>query len=206
MKNRKTTQRSGFTLIELLVVLGIVAVLALVTIFTLNPAELLRQARDSNRIADLNTIKTGLSLYLADIASPNLWGSGGATGKCWGSGLGPTSTAACVIGTGGPFTAAVTTSANSTSGIKTVAGSGWLPVNFTSISSGAPFGALPVDPTNNTVYYYLYLPTSTTSAVTFKLAVTIESTKYKASGTSDAASTDGGTTNTWFESGTELSM
>ena len=42
-------KRSGFTLIELLVVIAIIAILAVVVILTLNPAQLLAQARDSTR-------------------------------------------------------------------------------------------------------------------------------------------------------------
>jgi len=199
---------SGFTLIELLVVIGIIAVLALVTIFTLNPAELLRQSRDYDRISDLNTIKTAISLYLADVSSPNL--TGGTTARCYGSGSGPSSTASCQYvspgnAVGGPFISGNVTTAQSSTN-RAVSGGGWLPINFSSISSGAPFGALPQDPTNNTTYYYVYMPTSTSGGITFKLAVMMESTKYKASGTADAASTDGGTTSLWFESGTELTM
>ncbi|MBI5221157.1 MAG: prepilin-type N-terminal cleavage/methylation domain-containing protein, partial [Candidatus Liptonbacteria bacterium] len=36
----------GFTLIELLVVIAIIAILAAVVILTLNPGQLLKQARD----------------------------------------------------------------------------------------------------------------------------------------------------------------
>ncbi|HEY4526144.1 MAG TPA: prepilin-type N-terminal cleavage/methylation domain-containing protein, partial [Candidatus Paceibacterota bacterium] len=46
--------RSSFTLIELLIVIAIVAILSTVVIITLNPAELLRQSRDSVRLSDLS--------------------------------------------------------------------------------------------------------------------------------------------------------
>src|SRR5271154_4705198 len=67
MKNSKN--RSGFTLIELLVVIAIIAILAVVVILTLNPAELLRQARDSNRVSDFATLKSSIGLYAADVAT-----------------------------------------------------------------------------------------------------------------------------------------
>ena len=44
----------GFTLIELLVVIAILAVLATAVVLVLNPAELLKQGRDSTRISDLS--------------------------------------------------------------------------------------------------------------------------------------------------------
>jgi len=67
MKNNKT--QKGFTLIELLVVIAIIAILAVVVVLTLNPAELLRQARDSNRISDFATIKSTISLYQEDVST-----------------------------------------------------------------------------------------------------------------------------------------
>ena len=67
IKNRKN--RKGFTLIELLVVIAIIAVLAVVVVLTLNPAELLRQARDSNRLSDFATMKSAISLYATDVAT-----------------------------------------------------------------------------------------------------------------------------------------
>ena len=72
MKYNKKKVISGFTLIELLVVIAIIAVLAVVVILTLNPAGLLQEARDSNPISDMATLKSGLSLYLADVAPPAL--------------------------------------------------------------------------------------------------------------------------------------
>jgi len=58
--------RTGFTLIELLIVIGIVAVLSAVAVLTLNPTELLEQARDSRRLTDLATINKALSIYEDD--------------------------------------------------------------------------------------------------------------------------------------------
>ena len=49
-------------MIELLVVLALVAILSVVVVMTLNPAELLKQARDSNRFSDISTINTALNL------------------------------------------------------------------------------------------------------------------------------------------------
>src|SRR5208337_1332087 len=69
MKNKR---RKGFTLIELLVVIAIIAILAVVVILTLNPAELLRQSRDSNRVSDFATLKSALGLYGADVSTTAL--------------------------------------------------------------------------------------------------------------------------------------
>ena len=69
MKFLNHKNNSSFTLIELLVVLALVAILSVVVVMTLNPAELIKQARDSNRLSDLATINTALNLFSADVTS-----------------------------------------------------------------------------------------------------------------------------------------
>src|ERR1700689_3722601 len=60
------SMRKAFTLIELLVVIAIIAILSVVVILTLNPAQLLMQSRDSNRVSDLATMNTALGIYAAE--------------------------------------------------------------------------------------------------------------------------------------------
>lgn len=189
--------KQGFTLIELLVVIAIVAILSVVVILTLNPAELLKQSRDSNRVSDGATLKSSLALYLADggtaLATSSLYGT------CY-------MTAASTISPG-PCNVFFTTglAVSSTNAARTIAGSGWVPVNFSAISSGAPFSMLPIDPVNNASYYYAYAATSTN--LVWKIyMLNMESGKYRASGTSDVVSTDGGTQNSSFEVGTASAL
>ena len=133
----------GFTLIELLIVIAILAVLSVVVILTLNPAELLRQARDSTRVSDMATYKSAIALYMADVTALSI----GSNTYCYmhASSTGPVCT------TDGRFAAGTATTSASQS-VST--GSGWIPINFGSISSGAPISVEPVDPTNNSTYYY----------------------------------------------------
>lgn len=185
----------GFTLIELLVVIAIIAILSVVVILTLNPAELLRQSRDSNRISDLATIKSAISLFLADGQATSTTSLGTArTCYMYGS---PAPSSSCL-------TWFATQTATSGIASRAVSGAGWIPVNFSAISSGAPLGQEPIDPTNNANLFYSYISTSTNYG--FKLAAKLESTKYSASGTSDVVSTDGGTDNTTYEQGTNLTL
>jgi prepilin-type N-terminal cleavage/methylation domain-containing protein len=185
-------RREGFTLIELLVVIAIVAILSIVVLLTLNPAELLRQARDSDRISDLSTLKSAVSLYLADVILPNVMSS---SYRCWIDGP---STNTC----SGWFP---TTSATSTTNSRAVDGTGWVPVNFKTISSGAPFGQLPLDPKNDVNFFYSY--TGTSSLNGFKMAAKIESTKYGTPGTTNGViDDDGGVDPTTYEQGTNLAM
>lgn len=189
-------QVKGFTLIELLVVIAIIAVLAVVVVLTLNPAELLKQARDSNRISDLNTMKSAISLFLADGGTT----LAGSYVTCYMSTS--TTSAQC----GGRYSTSYSTSSGSTS--RAINGSGWLPVNFSAISSGSPVGQLPMDPINNATYFYAYAASSTNSG--FKLTAHMESTRYANGGSGDVESTDGGSGGTnsssTYDVGTNLAL
>jgi type IV pilus assembly protein PilA len=46
-----TPPKAGFTLIELLIVIGVLAILATVVVLVLNPTEMFKQARDSQRLS-----------------------------------------------------------------------------------------------------------------------------------------------------------
>jgi prepilin-type N-terminal cleavage/methylation domain-containing protein len=197
-----TKQKKGFTLIELLVVIAIIAVLAVVVVLTLNPAELLRQSRDSQRVSDLGTLKSAMGLYLVDAASPNIASTSYGYTSCYISNIqttgNGTSTARC-----GVFNASntYTTNVSTTSALyRNTNGLGWLPVNLSQLSYGTPLSALPVDPVNNGSYYYAYAAT-TTSGVFYEINAFMESKKYAASGTSDVVSTDGGDNNQAYEVG-----
>lgn len=64
--------QSVFTLIELLIVIAVIAILSVVVILVLNPAELLRQSRDSNRIADMASLNSALGIYSSDQSTGSL--------------------------------------------------------------------------------------------------------------------------------------
>ena len=210
----KNKHRSAFTLIELLVVIAILAILFIVVLLVLNPAQLLKQARDSNRIQDLATIKSAIGYYLEDQSSPVM----GTAGTCYMDGPTPSSSTSLATTTCYWFTTASSTF--STTSSRSVV-SGWIPINLSLISVGSPIGQWPVDPLNNlnitgaiTVassaigaannFFYSYAVTSTNYG--FKLAANMESSKYAASGTADIESTDGGTQYNEYEQGTNLAL
>jgi prepilin-type N-terminal cleavage/methylation domain-containing protein len=168
--------RNAFTLIELLVVIAIIAILAVVVVLTLNPAEMLRQARDSNRLSDLATLQNAINLYNADQGGANGY-SLGSSGVTYVSVPDPTATTTAGSDCSGlGFPAGGTFHCPASSTYKNASSTGWIPINFQNISSGAPISNLPVDPTNTTSsnLYYTYQ----TDGLTFKLRAVPESQKY----------------------------
>lgn len=190
--------KRGFTLIELLIVIGILAILATATILVLNPAQLFAQARDAQRVADLDTLKSAIGLYLASISASALDTDTAPAFTC-GTNYGNSSSAA---GNNTTRMAALTDS-GARKGLRAVDSTGWLPVKFSDIPGGAPFAALPVDPQNAAVggveYNYQY---SCKAAKTFELNAVLESTKYKT--TDDLDGKDGGNNAAAYEVGTDL--
>lgn len=175
----------GFTLIELLVVIAILAVLAVAVVLVLNPAELIKQARDTTRISDLATLNSAISLYIADVTSPDV-------GAC------ATNTRCTAAGTS-PMTNACTTVTSTV-----VTGTGWVDIDFVdTISSGSPLGRLPTDPVNDTTYFYAYFCNDT--AETYEIDANMESAKYMNGGGSDVEDNDedGGNNANWYEVGND---
>jgi prepilin-type N-terminal cleavage/methylation domain-containing protein len=186
--------KKGFTLIELLVVIAILAVLATAVVLVLNPAELLKQGRDSTRVSDMAALNGAVSLWVADVLN--------ASGN-W------TAVSNCTATTTKPGGATGCTYASST----VTTGSGWVNLNFNLIAAGSPLSKLPLDPNNGStncsftspaMCQYAWSASSTVGG--YELNASMESVKFNRGGTGDVTSKDGGTTTTIYEVGSALSQ
>ncbi len=185
--NRMNLNQRGFTLVELLVVIAILAVLAVAVVVVLNPAELLKQARDSTRISDLAALNSAVALYFADVAPSSYTAA----------------TTTCTSGTDFPGTSATTCTQNTGT---VVTGTGWINVPFSSISSGSPLARLPLDPVNSSAFFYAFKVSTTVGA--YEINANMESVKYSSTTASEVASAakDGGNTAGWYEVGSSLAQ
>lgn len=210
-----TTTKKGFTLIELLIVIGILAILATTVVLVLNPAQLLAETRDTQRITDLDNLRSAINLFLTSKIDPDLdFTSVGTCGTNWWTSNNGVALAAGLADGLKPFAtpAAVTASQALSATPRAISGAGWLPIDFSSLSTGSPLANLPVDPNANILTalngnpggrFYAYQCDGT--AKTYELNANMESTKYNnltaITDSTGPEGTDGGTDGRIYEVG-----
>ncbi len=187
--NYKTTAR-GFTLIELLIVIAILAVLGVAVVLILNPAELIRQGRDSTRISDIATLNSAIAFYLSDVPLPDLGACDALNARLTADGISP-----FTVHTG-----------KTVVDLYGVGGSGWVDINFKSISVGSPIAKVPRDPVNSTSVFYAYACNDTGNLLEYEIDANMESGKYQNTGGSDVESKDGGDNPNWYEAGNRFDL
>ncbi len=196
--------KKGFTLIELLVVIGILAILATATALILNPAELLKQSRDSTRIADMASLSSAIDLYVTDRKDATLGAS-----RC--TNLDTAGAAGTKSALGTPTACTVPSGA----ALRLTDGTGWVSVNLGQISGGSPVSRLPIDPITGTSAnasancgaagagcFYQFIGDNTTKK--YELDSAMESAKFANTGSADVESTDGGDNANAYEVGPNL--
>ena len=191
--NRSTRVKlASFTLVELLIVIAILAVLAAAVVLVLNPAELLAQARDSQRVSDLNSLKKTISLWTLD----NSGSSEGASQTVYISIPDTSLTCANIAGLP-PLPDLWSYHCAASADLRKTDGTGWMPLNFNTVSGGSPLPYLPIDPSNDaaTKRYYTYTPGGS-----YELTALLEAEKH------DAAIGDGGALPGVYQTGTHIGL
>ncbi|MDD5431238.1 MAG: prepilin-type N-terminal cleavage/methylation domain-containing protein [Candidatus Pacebacteria bacterium] len=187
----------SFTLVELLIVIGILAILTTTIVVVIKPDQVFKQARDSKRIADLQSVHNGIALFMS------MGGTSIGTANTIYVSLPDDASSTCGSYSLPAPPATYSYSCKTAANYQKVDGTGWIPVNFTQMAGGSPMAVLPIDPTNSATdkKYYTYIPGGS-----WQLAAALESEKYKMGGASDAASKDGGKYPEMYETGNDFSL
>lgn len=218
---KNTMRNQGFTLLELLIVIAIIAILSVILVLVLDPAETLKKSRDSQRMSDLSTIKTALGLYSTSVSAPVMGGVSNAACK------GTTAVDSAYISGDKVFyslasdTAITDTTLDGSAlavknqvlpaALALTDGTGWLPVNLSSLPSGSPISNLPIDPVNtvttlsavaNTDLVYRYVCSEKT--LKYEIDARLESNAYTSDDNKMAK--DGGNNANYYEVGTDLTL
>jgi type II secretory pathway pseudopilin PulG len=194
---RAFSNTASFTLVELLVVIGILAILTAAIVIILNPAELLKQGRDSKRTTDLAAVNNALKLLITQAPEISLGAASTVYVSIPDATLTGSNTSACASLGLPALPAGWQYRCVSSDNLTKTDGSGWIPVNFANGASQLP--ALPTDP-QNTVSgssYYTY----SAKGSQWELTSSLESRKYW-----DKAGKDGGYFAQVYEAGSNLSI
>lgn len=194
--SRPKEKISSFTLVELLIVIAILAVLAAAVVLVINPAELLAQSRDSERMSDFQAIKKAVSIYTVDFPSVSLGNAQTVYISL------PDANSSCSSYTLPPLPGSWQYHCSTAADLMKVDSNGWIPINFSAMPSGTPLPRLPIDPVNNNVSFYSFIPSGTS----YEIGSYLESVRFNLSGGDDHVSTDGGDEPTKYESGSNVTV
>jgi hypothetical protein len=179
---------------ELLTTVGIIIVLSAATVIILNPVSFIQESKDARRISDLNNLKIAVEKYkYSGLGNLSL----GSVNTLYIS-IPDSSTTCANLGL--PAISGWSYKCAPTSTFKNVDGTGWIPIDFTRITSVGPFiSDLPIDETNavSTSNFYAYAVDSNGGYI---LTALLESEKK----IKEVASGDGGGDPVRFEAGMNL--
>lgn len=190
-------KQGGLTMIELLLAVAVIAILAVTIIFVLNPLAIIEEARDSQRIADVAQMKEAVSLYLAS-GKERL----GDCSKCYA--YVPDDSVAVGDNCGGRHSLETVTSTS-----RAVDGTGWVPIDLTSLNTGSPLAVWPIDPgAKNTTGDFFYTYACNEEKGTFEFTVNLESERFghvagAPAGANDIEANDGGDQDDIYEVGSD---
>ncbi|GBD34693.1 hypothetical protein HRbin35_00433 [bacterium HR35] len=202
--------KKGFTYTEIVIVLFLLIVIGGIILSVIRVQSYFARSRDLKRISDLESLTNVLRIYSQSTSTPDLDGpylDYRGIDEVW-----PTvfisvplefqsfPSSSCVYGN--KIFAVFQTDKNN---YLRIDGHGWLPVDFTNLTS-LPFSSLPVDPLNNYSRGYYYLYAFRRKPLQFELSAALESKDFKQGGREDKTSTDNGNDPNRFEIGTNLDL
>ena len=185
----------SFTLVELLIVIAILAILAAAVIIVINPSEMMSQARDTERVSSVKSVRDAIDILTVDDPSASLGTSNIVSVSV------PDTSPTCANLTGLPilppgWTYRCVTTAN----LRNTDSTGWIPINLNAIKGGSPIPLLPIDPVNTVASgrYYMYI-----RGTSYEIDSSVESAQFREKKT---IASDGGDDPYMYETGANLTQ
>ena len=146
-----SNSKQSFTLVELMIVIAILAILSAIVIFALNPSRLFDNFRDTRRVSDINTLSKAINFI-------ETWNTNGIS---YGSTTTvyislPDTSSTCSTYSLPTLPTGYTYSCKTTANYRKVDGTGWIPIDFSINTNNSYLSVLPIDPVNDTTYFYTY--------------------------------------------------
>lgn len=189
-----STKKTGFTLIELLIVIAIIAILATTAVLVLNPSEILKKARDTQRIGDLETVASAIAYSLATLSkTPSFQAGSGflCASNC------ASSLAGVSANCGGRNAAKTTVDRSATP--RAIDGKGWVALNFSAVTNN-PLSILPMDPSPDKDALTFYAYACDNDKQKYELSAVLEATDN-----ASRMKNDGGNNDSVYEVGSGIS-
>ena len=134
-----------------MIVIAILAILSAIVIFALNPARLFDNFRDTRRVSDINTINRAINFI-------ETWNTDGiAYGSTTTVYISlPDTSSTCSSYTLPVLPTGYTYSCKTIDNYRKTDSNGWIPIDFSIANGNSYIPILPIDPVNDTTYFYTY--------------------------------------------------
>ncbi|MCX7589509.1 MAG: type II secretion system GspH family protein [Patescibacteria group bacterium] len=197
-KQKINSNHKAFTLVEILIVVGIIAILFSAIVFVLNPVEVLKNSRDSQRLNDLSTLNRAINYIQANESNKFLGQNKVVYVSLPDESLSSGQTSTCSNFNLPSLPSGYSYQCVSKYDLKKNNGSGWLPIDFSN-QPAFKISTLPIDPQNNIDYYYLYSFNPQNNK--FEINARLESQKQQ-----NKLIEDGGDSALLYEIGSDISL
>ena len=183
--------KKGFTILEILIVIFLIGVFSAILFFAFNSLDVIKKARDSRRINDLQVLNSAIQILLNQ--NPDVFL--GNENLIYLSLPDNNSNCSFYLSKLPPLYLSFSYRCVTSDNLRKINGQGWLPFNFSNLLLG--ISSLPIDPLNNADYFYSYI----TKGNKYKLTAKMESENF-----SLAMLDDGGIEPLLYEVGSDLKI
>lgn len=203
------SSQCGFTFLEALIVLGLISVVFSSLVSFIKPVEFSKKARDAKRLSDLNALRTAVSTYIENASTTDLDGQNynltGADENQSAIYVSTPTAAGQLAQLTDPNSKTWLINHTSSDRLISTDGSGWLPLNFKSLTKTL-LTDLPIDPINSDESKYFYSYVFNRQNQTFELNANLEAADYQATGKQSKTANDGGNNPNLYEVGSNLCL